>query len=193
MQKPFFWLVYLHCSGHPLRTIHMHSRAVSLFKCVVGYCPITKMGGKHVNKKPKTTTKPKEATDKHNEQKKMVGYLKYMAVKKEATPQEKEDAEAGLRIYQGLPAFKKTPFLEKWKATKDNKTTGWMKTFEEDLQKEKIIERDTLRGYFTRQFPVPREGGGKHKHMRLEHLLRSWSNPVAQMFAEASPVQVVDH
>ena len=35
--------------------------------------------------------------------------------------------------------------------------------------------------------------GGKHKHMRLEHLLRSWSNPVAQMFAEASPVQVVHH
>ena len=24
-------------------------------------------------------------------------------------------------------------------------------------------------------------GGGKHKHMRLEHLLRSWSNPVAQI------------
>ena len=36
-------------------------------------------------------------------------------------------------------------------------------------------------------------GSGKHKHMRLEHLLRSWSNPVAQMFAEASPVQVVHH
>ena len=24
-------------------------------------------------------------------------------------------------------------------------------------------------------------GSGKHKHMRLEHLLRSWSNPVAQI------------
>ena len=24
-------------------------------------------------------------------------------------------------------------------------------------------------------------GGGKHKHMCLEHLLRSWSNPVAQI------------
>ena len=31
-------------------------------------------------------------------------------------------------------------------------------------------------------------------HILEEHLLRSWSNPVAQMFAEASPVQVVlDH
>ena len=87
------------------------------------------------------------------EQKKMLGYLKYMQVKNDATPEQREDAANGLRIYQGLKADKKGPFLDRWKATKDNKSTQWMKTFEEELQKDKIVERNTLRGLYTRQFP----------------------------------------
>ena len=106
--------------------------------------------------KAKTVKKPKtpEAKDKHNEQKKMLGYLAYMSKKKDATEEQKEDAAIGLRIYQGLKADKKGPFLDRWKATKDNKSTAWMKTFEEELQKDKTVERNTLRGMYTRQFPM---------------------------------------
>ena len=100
------------------------------------------------------TVKSQEAEDKHKEQKKMLGYLTYMSKKKDATEEQKEDAAIGLRIYQGLKQDKKGPFLDRWKATKDNKSTAWMKTFEEELQKDKTVERNTLRGMYTRQFPM---------------------------------------
>ena len=103
-------------------------------------------------KKPKTA-KSAEALDKHKDQKKMLGWLSYMGKSSSATPEQKEDAAVGLRIYHGLKADKKGPFLDRWKATKDNKSTGWMKEFEEELQKDKIVERNTLRGLYTRQFP----------------------------------------
>ena len=91
-----------------------------------------------VNREKKQVKEKDEAkaAEKHKEQKKMLGYLKYMSEKKDATPEQKEDAAIGLRIYQGLKADKKGPFLDRWKATKDNKSTSWMKTFEEELQKD---------------------------------------------------------
>ena len=110
----------------------------------------TKTPAKEVKKR---TPEQQEADQKHKDQKKMLGYLKYMQVKNDATPEQKEDAAVGLRIYNGLKADKKGPFLERWKATKDNKSTAWMKTFEEELSKDKIVERNTLRGLYTRQFP----------------------------------------
>ena len=108
---------------------------------------------KPVKQVKELTQEQKEAAEKHKEQKKMLGYLKYMQVKSDATPEQREDAATGLRIYHGLKADKKGPFLERWKATKDNKSTQWMKTFEEELQKDKTVERNTLRGLYTRQVP----------------------------------------
>ena len=74
--------------------------------------------------------------------------------KKSASAEQKEDASIGPRVYKGLSESKKGPFLDRWKATKDNKSTSWMKTFEEELQKDKNVERLTLHGFYTRQFPI---------------------------------------
>ncbi len=73
---------------------------------------------------------------------------------KKVDEKDKGEAKRGLEVYECLPPSKKGAFIDRWKASKDNKNMAWLKDFEETLSKEKEFKRKNLSGLYTRHLFV---------------------------------------
>jgi hypothetical protein len=81
----------------------------------------------------------------------MLGCLKFTPLSKKASGEAKAQCIKGLQVYESLPPNKKGAFIDRWKATKDSKNMGWVKDFEEEVNKEKEVTRSKVCGLYTRQ------------------------------------------
>jgi hypothetical protein len=99
----------------------------------------------------KVKTKATTPCTKSQDRKDMMGYLKFTPTSKKASGEAKALCIKGLQVYESLPPNKKGAFIDRWKATKDSKNMGWVKDFEEEVNKEKEVTRSKVCGLYTRQ------------------------------------------
>ena len=94
---------------------------------------------------PKQTKTPKQPkkTNTNAVRRAMLGYLSYNAPTNETAKNARE-------VYDNLDMAQKQNFIDKWRNTKDKKNLGWVKDFEETLDKSKQFSRTKENGLLTR-------------------------------------------